>query len=333
MRAPRRVCAVAARQRRAGAARARRRHRRRPRPDSVRWVKFASIAWADDGFFYTRFPAPGTVAPEHEQYFCQVWFHRLGDPQDQDQLVHERPDAPEVVFEVDVTSDGGHLVITSRRGASDNAEVHVSGRVRLRKPKPPRRDNRDASAARHRFYRAAGTSSTAPTAASISGPTLDAPRGRIVVFDLRDADPRTAGGDRRVGRQALARGDRRRPAHRVVSRQREQPAARSGRSTAATPGISRCRASASILGIAARWRDERSYVAFTSFTTPPGSWRAISRAAACVHSKPRRPARPLVSTDPARYDRAGVVSVEGRHADVDVSRATRRHDASRRRCC
>ncbi len=93
--------------------------------DRLEWVKFASVAWWRDGFFYTRFPEPGSVPPEHEQYFCQVWFHRVGDPQTADRLVHHRADAPEIIFDVDVTPDGLHLVITSRRGASDDAEVQV----------------------------------------------------------------------------------------------------------------------------------------------------------------------------------------------------------------
>ncbi len=96
-----------------------------PLRDRLQWVKFASIAWLADGFFYTRYPQPGTVPPEQEQYFCQVWFHRVGDPQSADRLIHHRPDAPEVVFDVHVTSDDQHLVIASYEGASDHAEVHV----------------------------------------------------------------------------------------------------------------------------------------------------------------------------------------------------------------
>src|SRR5712671_1330524 len=87
--------------------------------DRIRWVKFASLAWIGDGFFYTRFPAPGSVPREQEQYFCQVWFHRVGKSQETDRLVYHRPDAPEVVFEVEMTADGRHLVITSRLGSSD----------------------------------------------------------------------------------------------------------------------------------------------------------------------------------------------------------------------
>ena len=96
-----------------------------PLRDRLQWVKFASIAWLADGFFYTRFPQPGTVPPEHEQYFCQVWFHRVGDHQSADRLIHHRPGTPEVVFDVHVTSDDRHLVIASYQGASDHAEVHV----------------------------------------------------------------------------------------------------------------------------------------------------------------------------------------------------------------
>src|ERR1019366_4669630 len=94
--------------------------------DHIRWVKFASIAWAGEGFFYARYPAPGTVPAGDEQYFCRVWFHRLGQPQASDALIYERPDAPQIVFDVDVTSDGAHLVVTSHPGASDKAEVHVA---------------------------------------------------------------------------------------------------------------------------------------------------------------------------------------------------------------
>src|SRR5262249_4563654 len=94
-------------------------------PDRIQWVKFASIAWWLDGFFYTRFPQPGSVPPDQEQYFCQVWHHRLGTAQTDDRLIYHRPDQPEVVFDVDLTADDRYLVITSHLGASDKAEVHL----------------------------------------------------------------------------------------------------------------------------------------------------------------------------------------------------------------
>jgi prolyl oligopeptidase len=99
-------------------------------PDHLRWAKFTSIAWLKDGsgFFYTRFPEPGTVPPGDEHYFSRVCFHRLGDPQSADALVCERPDDREIVLIARVSDDGQWLVITATKGASDKSEVYV-GRV------------------------------------------------------------------------------------------------------------------------------------------------------------------------------------------------------------
>jgi prolyl oligopeptidase len=96
--------------------------------DRIEWVKFASIAWVEDGFYYTRFPAAGSVSPGDENYSCSVHFHRLGDPQHRDRLIFERPERREVVFEVDTTPDERWLVITSFEGASDKSEVHILDR-------------------------------------------------------------------------------------------------------------------------------------------------------------------------------------------------------------
>lgn len=96
------------------------------RDDRLEWVKFASIAWTPegDGFYYLRFPAPGTVPPEDEQYFGRIYFHRLGTPQSEDALIFA-PQEKEVVPLVDLTPDGRFVVITAQRGASDDSEVYL----------------------------------------------------------------------------------------------------------------------------------------------------------------------------------------------------------------
>jgi prolyl oligopeptidase len=101
-----------------------------PHPDRLQWVKFASLAWAPDGhgFYYTRFPEPGTVPPGDENYFSKVCFHRLGDSQAQDALVLERPGEREVVFAVDVSHDGRWAVMTAFHGASDKSAVYLLDR-------------------------------------------------------------------------------------------------------------------------------------------------------------------------------------------------------------
>jgi len=100
------------------------------RADLLEWVKFATIAWLRDssGFYYTRFPAPGTVAAGDEHYFQKVCFHRIGDAQDRDRLIYERADDKEIVFTVDLSDDDRYLVISSYRGSSDKSEIHVVDR-------------------------------------------------------------------------------------------------------------------------------------------------------------------------------------------------------------
>jgi prolyl oligopeptidase len=96
-------------------------------PDRLQWVKFVSVAWtrAGDAFFYTRFPAPGTVPAGDENYFNKVYYHRLGDPQERDALVIERPAERETVFGVETSDDGRWAVISAFRGSSNKSEVHL----------------------------------------------------------------------------------------------------------------------------------------------------------------------------------------------------------------
>ncbi|OFW20213.1 MAG: hypothetical protein A3G21_26440 [Acidobacteria bacterium RIFCSPLOWO2_12_FULL_66_21] len=96
-------------------------------PDRIRWVKFASVAWLKDGtgFYYTRFPEPGTVAPGDENYFNRICLHRLGDAQEKDRLVYERPDERETVFHIDVSHGGRWGVIAAYKGASDKSEIYL----------------------------------------------------------------------------------------------------------------------------------------------------------------------------------------------------------------
>ena len=51
------------------------------RDEVIQWCKFASIAWKHDssGFFYNRFPEPGTVPKERENLNNRVYWHKLGN--------------------------------------------------------------------------------------------------------------------------------------------------------------------------------------------------------------------------------------------------------------
>lgn len=64
--------------------------------DKVEWVKVSTVGWRGNGFYYSRYPAPapGTeLSSKNENH--QVWFHRIGTSQADDQLVYEDPANPQ----------------------------------------------------------------------------------------------------------------------------------------------------------------------------------------------------------------------------------------------
>ena len=58
--------------------------------DSLAWVKVSGASWQGDGFYYSRYPKPeaGTeLSTKNENH--QVYYHKVGTPQEQDVLVYE----------------------------------------------------------------------------------------------------------------------------------------------------------------------------------------------------------------------------------------------------
>ncbi len=92
-------------------------------PDSVEWVKFSGIGWNKQGtgFYYSSFGVPKTeeeraAALKQLNAFHKVYFHRLGTPQTDDEIVFERPDDGEVLSNGGVSDDGRWLVFTQGKG-------------------------------------------------------------------------------------------------------------------------------------------------------------------------------------------------------------------------
>ncbi len=92
----------------------------------LKWCKFSSIAWLPDnsGFYYNRFPEPGTVPKGEENSHNKVYFHKLGTPQSEDKLVYERPDAKELNFYPRITEDGKYLILTVTHGTSPKNRIY-----------------------------------------------------------------------------------------------------------------------------------------------------------------------------------------------------------------
>ncbi|HTD23833.1 MAG TPA: hypothetical protein VK738_14330, partial [Terriglobales bacterium] len=58
-------------------------------PDTIEQTRAASLAWMPDnsGFYYTRYPKPGDVAPGEEMYNRHVFYHALGSDPAKDRLI------------------------------------------------------------------------------------------------------------------------------------------------------------------------------------------------------------------------------------------------------
>ena len=147
--------------------------------DLIQWAKFAGIAWKHDhsGFFYNRFPTPGTVPKEDQNNFSRIYWHRLGTPQSEDRLVYEDPQNKELGFFPFITEDGKYLGLYVYHGTDDRngfyyREVESDGEfVRL------------LEVERARFSPVGNQGTT-----FFFNTDWKAPRGRILAIDLARPD-------------------------------------------------------------------------------------------------------------------------------------------------
>ena len=96
--------------------------------DVLEWSRHGNMVWnaAGDGFYYIRYPEP----PPGEKYQALslnpgVYFHQLGDPQEEDELVYRRPDHPRWSFWLERTDDNRYLVLTIFRSTDPQTRVYV----------------------------------------------------------------------------------------------------------------------------------------------------------------------------------------------------------------
>jgi len=99
---------------------------RRILEEELQWIKFSGISWTKDsrGFFYSRFPTPEEGdAFQSLNKNQMVYYHRIGQAQDHDVLVYQRPDQPDWGFNATVTEDGRYLILTVWKGTDDRYRV------------------------------------------------------------------------------------------------------------------------------------------------------------------------------------------------------------------
>jgi prolyl oligopeptidase len=109
--------------------------------DTVKWVKFSNIAWTHDnrGFFYSRYdePTSGNKMTNANKNH-KLYYHRVGQPQSRDELVYDRPDQPDWLFNGTVSDDGQFLIINVSQGTDVRTRLYF---IDLDNPGKPKIDN------------------------------------------------------------------------------------------------------------------------------------------------------------------------------------------------
>ena len=155
--------------------------------DNVRWVRFSAVEWTQDGkgFFYSRYPEP----PQGKKLEAALtghalYYHRIGTPQSQDQLIYQRTDLPGRLAIGDVSEDGRYLVIYVYRGADPRNMLYVKTlgdpmEPNIGAPVKPLSETDDAE---YTYVGNAGTTFFIRT-------DKDAPNRKVMSFDVRDPAP------------------------------------------------------------------------------------------------------------------------------------------------
>ncbi|CAN5337567.1 prolyl oligopeptidase family serine peptidase [soil metagenome] len=150
-------------------------------PDVLENIKFSGASWTKDGkgVFYSRFPEADEKSKlTRINYNQKLYYHKLGTPQSEDNLIYERPDDKEMGIGGGVTEDGNWLVINVTKGTSPNNMVFVKNLTMEKAPIIPVVDKLVAD---YSFIGNDGSKFYFRT-------DKDAPLGRIVMVDVLDKD-------------------------------------------------------------------------------------------------------------------------------------------------
>lgn len=230
--------------------------------EQIPWTRACSLEWKPDGsgFFYTRYPEPGTVPEGEENYHRRVYEHRLGDDWRADPLVFGMPRPPEDWPSVHLSPDGRWLAVSVSRGWT-RTDVYL----------------RDLSSG-------AGFVTVVEGVESLFGVVLrndrlylhtnhDAPRYRLVAADLDRPGPESWRDVIPQGLDVLESVALVGPCifgqwlHEASSRLTLHSADGRLRSNLDLPGIG------SVAGITGEWDGAEAFYGFSSYTTPPAAYR------------------------------------------------------------
>jgi len=98
---------------------------RRTLSDLLKWVKVSDLAWQGNGFYYSRYDAPAEgkeLTSSNDDH--KVYYHHIGSPQAQDELVYEDKANPQRFHQVQTTEDERFAILyISDRGKGKEGEA------------------------------------------------------------------------------------------------------------------------------------------------------------------------------------------------------------------
>ena len=91
-------------------------------PDRITRARYSSVCWLPGGkrFFYSRFPAPGSVPKDEEKYHRRIYEHVLGSDPDKDPLIFESADMTDFPS-CTISPDGRWLLVRVHQGWSKSS--------------------------------------------------------------------------------------------------------------------------------------------------------------------------------------------------------------------
>lgn len=146
-------------------------------PDHIKWAKFTSAAWEGDGFYYSAYDAPkegkefSSVNENHK-----IYYHKIGDDQSNDRLVYENKNFPKRFYGASV-SDDERVMFISESGAGLGNRLFIKDLTKNNAPVLEIASDFEyqyspVEVIENKIYLYT---------------TLDAPKGKIVEFDINKA--------------------------------------------------------------------------------------------------------------------------------------------------
>lgn len=89
--------------------------------DHLKWVKFSGISWCGKGFYYSSYDVENEEkALSTKNEFHKVYYHRLGDNQNEDELIYKNDEKPLRNYAAFCDRDENFLFLSESEGTSGN---------------------------------------------------------------------------------------------------------------------------------------------------------------------------------------------------------------------